>query len=58
MKPQLETTNLILDASGFEEYTSEAVIVCGDGAEKSIPLIQKPQFEYFPSKKRLTRGKD
>ena len=50
MKSQLETTNLILDASSYEEYASETVIVCGDGAKKSIQLIQKPQFEYFPSK--------
>jgi len=50
LEAQVETSNLILDGSSFEKYVSKPVIICGDGAEKSIPLIEKPQFQYFSSK--------
>jgi len=54
LKAQLETTNLILDSSSFDKYASSHVIICGDGAEKSIGLIDKPQFKYYPSKSLAT----
>lgn len=50
LEPQVETINLILDETSFDDYASKSVIICGDGAEKAVSLINKPQFEYFPSK--------